>query len=141
MLRIFKKRSCIDHSINNYTMQNSFIGIDSISVNRFSHWINYSDEQLLKIFSVCEINYARKNGYFFAARLAVRFAAKEAFLKAIQQKFPEKYISLLKLCRSVYIEKKHTGSPILTVNWKNLGFIFDNSVPHISLSLTHTECY
>jgi phosphopantetheine--protein transferase-like protein len=119
----------------------TFVGIDSVQVDRFVHWIDYSNDRLLKIFFPDEIAYARSNSHFFAARLSVRFAAREAFLKALQQKYPEIRFSLLKICRAVSVTRQPSGAPVLKVDWGRLGLSCENSPPHISLSLTHTRCH
>ena len=71
------------------------IGIDSVEIKRFEPWTSYSKNRLARIFSEHEITYSLSNPKKAAERLAARFAAKEAFFKALSQSFPDNGINLL----------------------------------------------
>jgi len=115
------------------------IGIDTVAVQRFVHWYEYSTKQLQKIFSTEEIEYAFSNPTFFAQRLAVRFAAKEAFFKALQQIMPDKRLSLLQIAKVVSVTKEKSGKPMLVANWETL---LNNSIEYKTLlSLSHESCH
>lgn len=104
------------------------IGIDSVEIDRFKHWHNYPDKQLLKIFSQEEINYCRANQLKSAERFAVRFSAREALFKALPQPIP-----FLRLCKAVIIKKDHNGKPEMIVDL----MLIKNC--KIFISLTHTK--
>ena len=63
------------------------IGFDLTVVGRYQDFYRYSDRQLERIFSKQEIQYCRSDAQKCAQRFAVRFAAKEAFYKAISSLF------------------------------------------------------
>jgi phosphopantetheine--protein transferase-like protein len=114
------------------------IGIDAVDIERFSQWHTKSLTSLRRIFSEAEIAYALENSVKSAERFAVRFAAKEAFLKAVQQLFPTHIFSLLKILKYCSVEKTTTGQPYLIIDWHQL---LGHDMPTIShsVSLTHTH--
>lgn len=114
-----------------------FIGIDSVSVQRFEHWHTYSKARLKRIFSDEEIGYCLSNNKQSAPRFAVRFAVKEAFLKALSNAFPEQRFLLLTVCKQVSVIKRENGSTDLQIDWKAL--MPDAAHLHSSVSLTHTR--
>ncbi|PIS29772.1 holo-[acyl-carrier-protein] synthase [Candidatus Saganbacteria bacterium CG08_land_8_20_14_0_20_45_16] len=60
------------------------IGIDIIEIKRIRQAIKrYGNNFLTRVYSNGEISYCRKQHDFDYARLAVRFAAKEAYAKAL----------------------------------------------------------
>ena len=61
------------------------IGIDLVRIARFDAWTSYTNEQLRRIFSLKEIEKAASKGAKKAEFLAGRFAAREAFYKALCQ--------------------------------------------------------
>lgn len=115
---------------------NYAVGVDCVEVKRFEVWRTFSEKKLLRVFSTVEIAYAKKNDHFFAQRLAVRWAAKEAFLKAASQLFPEQPFSLLAVANSVSVDKDSGGKPILYYDESLVQFKPVES----SLSLSHTRC-
>jgi phosphopantetheine--protein transferase-like protein len=120
---------------------NIVTGIDAVAIDRFKDWHCFADKQLLRLFSVQEIEYARASSKkSFAQRLAVRFAAKEAFLKALQQLVPQVRLNLPAIARAVCVTKEKTGMPRLLIQWDDLALPI--MLPEISssLSLTHTDC-
>jgi len=118
-------------------MNSCFVGIDSVVVRSFSSWSSLSNTRLEKFFSKKEIDYARSSHSLFAQRLAVRFAAKEAFLKALQQINPLKKLHLLTIAQSVAVDKNLHNMPYLIVNWAKLE---ESDQFYTTLSLTHTNC-
>jgi len=96
------------------------IGIDSAEINRFAQWHSYSDAQLSRIFSAEEIAYCRANPLKSAERCAVRFAAREAFFKALSTALPDHHIPFLRLCKAVSIAKDLRGKPELVINWQSI---------------------
>lgn len=112
------------------------IGIDSVKVARFNNWYTYSEKTLLRIFSAKEIEYCLQYEQLSAQRFAARFAAKEAFLKAISSMYPDHQFFLLKICKHVSINKNWNKSPQLVVDWLQLS----QKTPYLKAqtSLTHT---
>jgi holo-[acyl-carrier protein] synthase len=115
------------------------IGIDSVETQRFAQWHTKSYTHLQRIFSEQEIEYSLSNQALSAQRFAVRFAAREAFYKAISAHWPEHTIPFLTLCRAATIIKKRT--PNIIVDDTLLQPYGINSTAHIKihLSLTHTQ--
>lgn len=114
-----------------------FIGIDTVSVRRFKHWHLYSRTQLTRIFSEQEIEYCLSNNKQSAPRFAVRFALKEAFLKALSNAFPDQRFLLLTICKYTSVIKRDNGSADLHVQWQAL--MPGTAHLHTSISLTHTH--
>jgi holo-[acyl-carrier protein] synthase len=118
------------------------IGVDSVEVARFAHWNLFSAKQLHRIFSDEEIEYCLSHPLLYAERFAVRFAAREAFFKALSPLMSSSnVIPFLTLCKAVSVKKDDNGRPTLHVEWESLSHFvtvdYKNLVCH--LSLTHTE--
>jgi len=105
------------------------IGIDSIEIERFTHWHTFSQKQLERIFSPKEIAYCLSNSTdraqlnnanIYAQRFAARFAAREAFFKAIAQLQGSNPIPFLTLCRKIEVVRTQTGAPKLMVDWESI---------------------
>ena len=121
------------------------IGTDIVEVHRFLPWTTYSDHRLKKIFTMQEIddctdNYKKKS----AEKLAVRFAAKEAFYKAlslilINQKIDFRPFSFLQTCQCISVHLEKYGIPQLIVNWLELSLLSKIDLPHrmVYLSIAH----
>lgn len=116
------------------------IGIDMVEVERFAHWHQYPKAQLIRIFSNTEIEYCLSSQALSAQRFAARFAAREAFLKALSAAYPDHRFALLTICKSLEISQNPNGSPLLIVNWS---MIMPKSstpiMPICALSWTHTR--
>ncbi len=118
------------------------LGIDSIEIERFSHWNRFSKQMLQRLFSEAEIAYCLQNGTTAAQRFAARFAAREAFFKAIQTAYPKTYLPFLSICRIISLSNAHNGSPTLTIDWDMLRTLTNNTIdsPLSPLvSITHTR--
>lgn len=117
----------------------TLVGFDLVDCNRFIHWYNRSDKSLQKIFSDEEISYCRSQKIHSASRFAARFAAREAFYKALD---PLKYtvpLSFLSLCKAVHVTKASNGAPYLHFNAQAFeAFYAIDKILHVSLSLSHT---
>jgi len=84
------------------------VGIDIVDVTRIADIVEkYGDRFLCKIFTEEEIAYARKRR-FLGESLAGRFAAKEAFMKAIGRNLKWKDINVLQSGGRPYIEFQGT---------------------------------
>lgn len=73
------------------------VGIDLVEVPRFRAFLaRWGEKALFRLFTEEEIAYARRaEPELFAQRLAARFAAKEAFLKALGRPVPFREIQIL----------------------------------------------
>lgn len=111
------------------------LGIDTEEIERFIEWTQYSNDRLLRIFSKEEIAYCREEPVKTAERMAARFAAKEAFYKAVSRllKDPLTFMRVGPLCSVV---KEDNGRPELEVAWKHLDL--PPLMAHISLTHTAT---
>ncbi|MFI5264420.1 MAG: holo-ACP synthase [Candidatus Kapaibacterium sp.] len=112
------------------------IGIDSIEVARIADAISVYGEQFLhRIFTDEEISYCRSRR-FSAEHFAARFAAKEAFAKAIGTGIRRGFI-----WKEVEVRKEYSGKPILTLHGSMIEKVIrivDGNY-HVQLSLTHTK--
>ena len=113
------------------------IGVDSVEIERFSHWSDYSEKKLLRIFSPEEIEYCLQQKNKSAERFAARFAAREALFKALSYGYPNFSLPFLTLCSRVAITKIDDRPYIAVVG--DLGVDLSLSVIHLSLSHTCTE--
>lgn len=113
------------------------VGIDCVEIERFKHWHTYSTKQLVKIFSLQEIDYCLANPNQSSERFAVRFAAKEATYKALcALNIIER--SFLTTARAFEVYKDN-HVPHIVINWNILvGKNADNSII-LRCSLTHTK--
>ena len=125
------------------------IGIDLVSVERFQRWTTYSPAQLARVFSVDELRDSTDAaGVLDPAKLATRFAAKEAFFKALSAALvnlnkANKKFSLLWLCRHAHIALGIWGVPVLVVDWAAIELLIGSPLPKIAvhLSLSHEKEY
>jgi len=135
-------------------------GIDLVNVTRFESW-SRSAHRLCRLFTQNElVRYLhefedvqsdfetpyvirRKASYW-----AARFAAKEAFYKALSNSLVTLDIhgepfSLLFACRQVEIVKTENGVPILRIRWSAFHKKIGVSLPYLytHLSLSHEDEY
>jgi holo-[acyl-carrier protein] synthase len=122
------------------------VGVDIAEVERFKKWEDYSEEQLKRVFSEREILYCKQNGTLNYMCLASRFAAKEAFFKALSSmlvklKFTEKEFSFLWACKHIEVEKGAWSVPILKINWNAFEEMIGKKIPEviIDFSLSHEQ--
>ncbi len=119
----------------------SGIGVDAVEIKRFARWHTFSQKQLLKIFTPQELKYSFENSLKTAERLAVRFAAKEAFYKAGSGMLEHK--SLYYNARHVGVEREIDQKPVLVVDWQRLftdkKALLCAQTIKVHVSLTHTE--
>jgi len=117
------------------------IGIDSVSIRRFSKWYLFSYRQLNRIFSPQEISYCLSESCISAQRFAVRFAAREALLKALNHGVLSN-VPLLTVCKAVSITHNKHNAPIMQIDWHLLTEPLTTApINTISplISLTHSD--
>ena len=109
------------------------IGIDNIEVKRIKKQIDDSIRFKEKIFTAKEIKYceSKKN---YAESFAVRFAAKEAFLKAIGTGWSNGL-----QFKDIEILNDNKGKPIIHLQGKTKQIILDNELGNIHISLSHLK--
>ena len=101
------------------------VGVDIESIDRFSKSEVVDNKLFLnKVFTTCEQDYCFSNG-LVASHLAVRFAGKEAVIKALSV-FGEVNIGY----RDIEILNGDNGVPFVNINNKN----FEKLMVNISLS-------
>jgi holo-[acyl-carrier protein] synthase len=112
------------------------IGIDTIEVPRIARTIaDYGDRFLHRIFTDEEIAYCNSRR-FSAEHFSARFAAKEAFAKAIGTGIRRGFI-----WKEVEVRKEFSGKPIIELH-DSMIIKVSNIVGkkyHIRVSLTHTK--
>jgi holo-[acyl-carrier protein] synthase len=110
------------------------IGIDSVEIERFLPWVNFSQQKLSRIFTAEELSYSLANPLKAPERLAVRFAAKEAFYKAVTSLLaqPVPFLCLAKQCSIAYTPR---GEPTIHFPWE----IISLQAYHVEVTLTHTR--
>lgn len=106
------------------------IGVDIVRIDRMKKWI-VRPLLLQRYFSDKEIEEARKRGGAFAMSLAARFAAKEAFGKAIGTGLVG--ISL----KDIAVENSESGKPGIILFDKALKAFEETGGTNIFVSLTH----
>ena len=116
------------------------IGIDISEVRRFEKWVE-NPCMLQRFFNKNELLVGYNSGYtektspaFKAAcrHYAVRFAAKEAFSKALGTG-----LEGIDLC-DIWIYNEHSGKPVIRVQGKTAELLDRRCGPcHIHVSLTH----
>ncbi len=133
-------------------------GIDLVKIERFVPWLGYSPYRLSKIFTQSELvvflNETKEDKRFEnslrahrkATYFASRFAAKEAFFKAISavlvsRNSTKHQIGLMFVCQHVEVTKVTWDVPVLQVKWaafeKKIGSRLSHLQTHLSLSHEH----
>lgn len=115
------------------------IGIDSVEIERFQNWHTYSKKQLKRVFHPTEIEYCLSCPSKSAERFAARFAAKEAFFKALSSAYPDICAPFLTICRAVQVTKQKNGAPLLDINWTILAPFDITESERPLISITHSQ--
>ena len=115
------------------------IGIDSVEIKRLAHWRYYKKSTLLKIFLPAELDYCLSNPLKSAERFAVRFAAKEAFLKAFYFICDVQKPSLITICKNIEITKNLEMPGLIIFGTLQQYTTIALSLVKAHISLTHTK--
>lgn len=110
------------------------IGIDLVKIERLKTAIEkWGDKFLKRVFTDEEISYCyKKNNPYFS--FAVRFAAKEALIKAIGS---EVAVPLT----DIEVSNSEKGKPVIKANGKLKIFLTQIEIRRILLSLSHEREY
>ena len=126
------------------------IGTDIVEIARFVPWVTAPQKQLRSIFSEQEIaDCVTENTqpHHIAERLAARFAAKEAFYKALSATLvtldylPAQPFSIMFCAQHISVVTGQLGVPMLLVNWQAFYEKIGQKLPEltVNLSLTHEK--
>jgi len=110
------------------------IGIDIVKIERMKNVVKKWGQRFLKrVFTKNEISYCynKKEPYL---SLAVRFAAKEAFVKALGSEVP---VSLT----DIEVMNTNSGKPLIKVSGKLKEIFNEKSIKKAHLSLSHEHDY
>lgn len=106
------------------------MGIDVVHIHRMRHWLK--EERLLKrYFHPDELDAARSRGSAMVLSLAARFAAKEAFGKALGTGL--RGLTL----KEIEVKNNHNGKPDMRLSGKARKAFDDFGGSYVHLSLTH----
>jgi len=108
------------------------LGIDFVNVGRMKHWVEI-DGIIKRYFHENEIEASLSRGSSSVLSFAARFAAKEAFGKALGTG-----LSGLKLT-DIEIKNNHNGKPDIILHETALEAFMDLGGKSIHLSLSHEE--
>ena len=111
------------------------IGIDIIEVERVEKLVSKKDKYLQKIYTLSEINYCecKRNR---AEEYAVRFAGKEALLKAVGTG-----ISKGLKFNEIEIVNNKLGKPEIVLYGSTKKYVAKNKIKNIQVSLSHLKEY
>jgi holo-[acyl-carrier protein] synthase len=108
------------------------VGIDLIEIDRVQNALDrWGDRFLNRIYTTGEIDYC--NGR--AERLAARFAAKEATMKALGTG-----IRGISWCE-IEVSREKGQPPKLTLHGRTAGVATDAGITDLALSLSHSKAY
>lgn len=110
------------------------VGIDLVKVSRMKEMSKkWQDKFFQRVFTQSEIAYCKekKNPYL---SLSVRFAAKEAVIKAIGSRA---FIDMT----DIEVMNSDTGKPSIKIDGKLQDFFKEKGIKHCHLSLSHEREY
>ncbi len=108
------------------------IGIDFVAVSRIAHWLD-DDSLCQRFFHTDELDVIRSRGAEAARSLAGRFAAKEAFAKALGTGFAGLTLKEIK------VENDRYGRPMLVLEGSALDAMKRLGAVKTHISITHEE--
>lgn len=118
------------------------VGTDATEIDRFIAWTSYPQAKLRRVFTASELQYSFAVSVSCAQRLALRFAVKEAFFKAVSTLHGRHNMSFLAMSRHIGVEKTSQGALFLQINWdviKAAGLTIDHNRLRLHVSATHTK--
>ena len=108
------------------------IGVDVVHVNRMERW-RTTPGLLERFFHPDELSAVMTKGNAITLSLAARFAAKEAFGKALGT-------GLLGIVlKDIMVINRHNGQPVIQVSGTALEAVKRNGAERIHISLTHEK--
>jgi holo-[acyl-carrier protein] synthase len=107
-------------------------GIDFVAVSRISHWLD-DDALCRRFFHIDELTLIRSRGAEAPRSLAARFAAKEAFAKALGTGFAGLTL------KDIRVQNERSGRPLLVLEGTALAAMEKIGATRVHLSLTHEE--
>ena len=106
------------------------IGVDVVYIHRMKRWHDVPG-LLERYFHPEELAASRKRGNGAVLSLAARFAAKEAFGKALGSGLAGMTL------KDIMVKNRHNGQPEIIVSGTALQVLKDSGAVHIHVSLTH----
>ena len=111
------------------------VGTDIIEVERMQKRLNEDPGFIKSIFTEHEIDYCESQK-FKAQNFAARFAAKEAFFKALGTGWRNGMTF-----REIEVKNDELGKPFIVLNGKAKEYFDKQALNHIHVSLSHTQQY
>ena len=109
------------------------VGIDNVEVGRMRELLGKNNHFRDKVFTLQEIEYCGKQ-FNSAESFAARFAAKEAFTKALGTGFiGDLEFSQIEVCSDSF------GKPFISLSGAAKSIVETEGIKRMHLSLTHTE--
>lgn len=126
------------------------VGTDIVRIDRFNQMSTFSYKRLRTFFSKSELSAAQDSvrpDCYVPAKLATRFAAKEAAFKAVSSALQtlriQKSFSLRFLAQICSLEITPSGAPVIFFAWEVLEQKLETPLPKFTLhvSLSHEQEY
>lgn len=129
-----KKRNLNSHQKAKTYQEVIGLGVDILEVKRIKKIFNKRKSSFVKrIYTEEEINYC-ENKKRSIESFAVRFSAKEAFIKAIESDYSITY-------KEIEVVKKESKKPAIILSGKALKAAEEKNVTEILVSLSHEKNY
>jgi len=109
------------------------IGTDIIEVGRMQKHLENNAALRNKLFTVLEQEYAEKRATIYQ-HYAARFAAKEAFFKALGTGY-----RFGMAFHEIEVENDELGKPVINLHGKVKEYIEKQGITHIHLSISHVK--
>ena len=106
------------------------LGIDIVHVGRIHHWLSIPG-LVERFFNPAEISTSRSRGAGMPLSLAARFAAKEAFGKALGTGLADIHL------RDIIVRNDHNGKPDIFLEGTALAHFENSGGGRLHCSLTH----
>lgn len=110
------------------------LGVDILEVKRIKKIFDKRKDTFIKrIYTQGEINYCKQKNRSIES-FAVRFSAKEAFIKAIESEYNITY-------KEIEVVNKESKKPIILLSGKALKAAEEKNITEILVSLSHEKNY